>query len=198
MAYFVVYMVSGLYLYSLGRKQKGNVKAICKPYDNFSDQWCMAWSQLELFHLGGVHGSLQIAENVFRIKTDRERKHNMTWFLSVTGVFVVVCICWILFRAENIREAFYIITHALDGISDTKQYILNGYWDLQLSKEMVIKIFLSLVILLACDYVSLKENVIDRLSRTPIKCRWGIYYGIIILIIFWGRFGSSQFVYFQF
>lgn len=85
-----------------------------------------------------------------------------------------------------------------DGMGIIKNYILRGYLDLQLNGDQVIQISCSLLALLVFDYASLKEDVLLKLTKLPTMCRWIIYYILVFWIIIFGKFGSSQFVYFQF
>lgn len=158
----------------------------------------MAWGQLDIFDVGGVNGGLQVGENLLNIRSDRDIRRSLKWFLSVILIFVIICSCWIFFRAENIQDAVYVFSHMFDGMGNLKDYILRGYSDLQLNGDQVIQISCSLLALLVFDYASLKEDVLLKLTKLPIVCRWIIYYILIFWIIIFGRFGSSQFVYFQF
>lgn len=153
--------------------------------------------QIGHFSYGGVHGVLQIIENILNINCER-KKYDLKWWVSVVGVFILVCFCWIFFRAENLQDVMYILSHITDGIGNVKSYILQGYIDMQFNRQLVVKLLFPLILLLLYDYISLKKDVLKMVSKMPWIYRWGIYYTIVILAIVLGNFGNSQFVYFQF
>lgn len=159
--------------------------------------------------MGGYHGALRVLEDVLRkdeylCSTLHER--NM-WerilccgqeMLSMLTVFVLVCIGWIFFRANNVGDAFYILTHILSGISDFGSYILNGYRNMGLNKAMVVEILFFLLMLTGYDRIALKQDLTVSVERSRPVFRWIIYYLLIWMIILMGNFGSNPFVYFQF
>ena len=147
---------------------------------------------------GGVHGILQVTEDVLQVKISKRQEKVWKHFCSMGLVFTLVCLCWIFFRTETVGQSFYVLRHMLDGIIDIQEYILTGYRDLQLSRVKVFRIGIPFVILLIYDYVSLKEDPILFMGRFPGWVRWMIYYLLIFLIILIGNFGNTQFVYFQF
>ncbi|MFQ9650182.1 MAG: hypothetical protein ACLRZZ_08120 [Enterocloster sp.] len=56
----------------------------------------------------------------------------------------------------------------------------------------------AIVLLIAYDFANLKIDVIAAIGELSAHVRWGVYYLFVILIIYMGSFGSSQFIYFQF
>lgn len=155
-----------------------------------ADQTFVVW--------GGAHGILQIAENGLYRGRRPEREHGWRRFVSVAIVFLCVCICWVFFRAETVQDAFYVLGHLFDGIQDLRGYLQAGYHDLLLGWGRVCMISVALAVLWAYDAFSLKRDVILWIDRLPGMMRWCLYYLLIIFILAFGNFGSTQFVYFQF
>ncbi|MDR1558431.1 MAG: MBOAT family protein, partial [Clostridiales bacterium] len=57
---------------------------------------------------GGLHGVFQIIEGL-----GKPRKKNI-FHIGLT--FLLVCLAWIFFRAKNISDALFILTHLLSGV----------------------------------------------------------------------------------
>lgn len=145
---------------------------------------------------GGVHGIVQILENLRG--AEKQEKSLYRRLLSIGITFLSVCFCWVIFRAGTIQESIYVFMHMFDGVGKIGEYILLGYHDLGLGRKDMLVLPMSLSILLAYDYVSLKYDVLFCFGRLPGVIRWSIYYFLVFLIVLAGNFGSSQFVYFQF
>ena len=148
-----------------------------------------------MFFWGGVHGSLQIIENV--CKLNRKKRYR---FLSVTVVFLLITYAWIFFRADTLQDAFYILRYMFDGIDSPYEYIRNGLAAIGIGRVTYIKIGMSLIVLLAFDYINQKKDPLIEISRFPKVVRWGIYYilGFVLIIYSIQNMGANPFVYFQF
>ena len=187
------------YIYiPLGGNRKGRIRQYTNLMITFFASGAWHGANWTFLMWGGVNGGLQVGENLLNIRSNRDTRRSLKWFLSVILVFAISCNCWIFFRAENIQDAVYVFSHMFDGMGIIKNYILRGYLDLQLNGDQVIQISCSLLALLVFDYASLKEDVLLKLTKLPTMCRWIIYYILVFWIIIFGKFGSSQFVYFQF
>lgn len=125
--------------------------------------------------------------------------------INMFVTFILVCTGWVFFRAHSIDDAFYIISHSLDGLP---HFILNSYsyytWKNLFSvgglvqKSDFIIGAVSLIILLCVDLVERKQPIWEYLQRYPTFVRWGFYYSLVIAIVACGRFGAQEFIYFQF
>lgn len=147
---------------------------------------------------GGLHGGLQVIENILHRKPDSGRGHVWKRIVSMGVVFLFVCIGWVFFRSQTVEEAVYVFKNMFVGAGDIQEYMRKGYYDLALTRFRLIRIMASLIILAMFDYISLKKDVIELTGRLPVVLRWSIYYILIFYVIILGDFGSSQFVYFQF
>ncbi len=121
------------------------------------------------------------------------------WKVFVT--FSLTCFAWILFRAESLSDAWYIATHlftnwkAVFNFSQLKT-LLPSYGVLGPLDTKII--FASIILLLAVDYWQLSPNFLENFSKKPYWVRWGVYYALVLAIIFYGVFSQSSFIYFQF
>lgn len=145
---------------------------------------------------GGIHGTAQIAEDV--LKKMNFSKRGLNKYISMSLVFIFCNFAWIFFRASSIHDAIYILKYMFYGINQPLNYIRQGYIDLGIGKTVIAKICIPLLLLMAFDWLNRNQDVILIISKWKLAYRWLAYYSILLLIIIWGNFGSSQFVYFQF
>jgi len=114
--------------------------------------------------------------------------------ISIIFTFILVGFGWIFFRANNISEAFFIITNLFSRIN------LNIFnMDLKVSKA---NLLLSFTLIFFIEFVHyLQEKDIDikkKFLSLPRIIRWGIYLIFILIILLFGVFKNMQFIYFQF
>lgn len=110
--------------------------------------------------------------------------------INILGTFVLVVIGWIIFRAENVRQA-----------SDYLYRIITEYRNIDFStvampgKSYIAYIF----ILLAVEWLQRKKEFGLQLNDKfiPRPVRFCIYYALILFIIYAGG-EETQFIYFQF
>ncbi len=126
--------------------------------------------------------------------------------LKIITTFSLVTLAWIFFRANTLPDALYIISHLFHGAGDIFKNMGSlgrGQDILGLKRvgfpQIDYLICLRAILLLeAIQYLHLKYDIRQLLSRCPWGARMGIYYLFLLIIIFWGNFASSAFIYFQF
>ncbi len=154
---------------------------------------------------GAIHGFLLIIEIVKGMMAKRfslELKGAFIKKINVAVTFSLFCIAWVFFRANSMPDAWYIITHFTDPFSKIHNTgIFSTLMGGVISHYSPIDWALSFIligVLIFSDNVEGKQGIINRInSLSPYK-RWMIYYAIIILILSIGKFGNTQFIYFQF
>jgi alginate O-acetyltransferase complex protein AlgI len=127
-------------------------------------------------------------------------------FLKMLFTFSLVSMAWIFFRANNIQQALYIITHLFNGVpSDINDIFQNKnlkrqellYLGQNL-KFFLLAIFL-IIFLLTIEVLNRKKPIIDWLVQEKQYVRWSIYFAFLFIIMVFGIFKSNeQFIYFQF
>ncbi|MCQ2513900.1 MAG: MBOAT family protein [Ruminococcus sp.] len=146
---------------------------------------------------GGVHGVAQVIEkNLF--PKSKKNKSKILWWLKVLVVFVFCCFTWIFFRANTLADAGYVLTHMFSGIGNFTAYIKNGIIDINITNFDLLKIFAAVLILSVFDFLSLRFDVINLISKNKCFIRYSFYFVILIIIIFFRATEASTFVYFQF
>lgn len=146
---------------------------------------------------GGLHGVLQIAENMLHLKTyEVERK----WlrYIRVTSTFFVIVITWIFFRTD-IQSSLYVIANMFQGVSNPITYITAAITGIGADMYSLVTLAVLLLLLLIYDYLSLKRDVLLSLSGCSREIRWIIYVVFVVLICVFSQKGeAAEFVYFQF
>ena len=111
------------------------------------------------------------------------------WQVLVT--FNLISFAWIFFRANDVRQAVYMISNMFCG---TKGGVIE-YILLKGTANIYI-IFLSLIILLLVDKLKAKVEATKSWINN-ICLRWLCYYIIVFFILYFGM-SSSEFIYYQF
>ena len=154
---------------------------------------------------GGLHGLfviISIPTKNFREKvshiTGLSKLPRVQKFLQVITVFTLFCVALIFFRASNLNEALYIVTHMFVGLGDQILNIFSFKFNVGMKPENFV---ISLVVLVFMEVVHFMQRKIDinrLLSQKPVYIRFAVYYMFIMVILSLGEFGSKAFIYFQF
>jgi alginate O-acetyltransferase complex protein AlgI len=127
--------------------------------------------------------------------------------INMTIMFLFVCVGWIFFRANNISDALYILTHAVTGTvksvyevtvlsgSIKNEIIGNG---LGVSGFEFIVCLLLIGLMEVVHYTQSRVDIGKLFTTKPIAVRWAVYYASIIIMIFYAPSAGQQFIYFQF
>ncbi len=113
-------------------------------------------------------------------------------FMMWVTTFGLICITWILFRAANFSEAWYILTH------------LFSNWDFSMVETQNFRLYYFIPALIAIALLELVQfgDNRDRIRRVilsmPTQLRWPAYASIVCFVILMGVYQSEQFIYFQF
>jgi len=105
--------------------------------------------------------------------------------------FHLVLLAWIFFRANDVSDAFYILTHIPVDLVQTLSLAGLSRYQLLLG---VLLIGMLQVVHLGQEHYAIGE----RLMRLPLPLRWALYLAVLIMIELLGVYGGSQFIYFQF
>lgn len=148
---------------------------------------------------GGLHGIAQILENTFHKPIEKIKQHKAGLFISWLVVFAFWNFTMIFFRASNIGDALYVLTHMLNGISSPMEYIHNGYYFLGIDKFQFLYLIFLIFILSASDYSFYKKCSFDLLHTKSKAVEWGLYIALGVIVVLFSQKGvAAEFVYFQF
>lgn len=126
------------------------------------------------------------------------RLHHAFQVLITYGMFLML---GVPFRAEKLSDVFYIVPHFFTGWlhplrgMDFDDFVIS----LGLPREEEFHIIVvALTILIVAQVLQAKGPIRPRLAAKPAWVRWPVYYAVIMLILCYGMFNNSPFIYFQF
>jgi D-alanyl-lipoteichoic acid acyltransferase DltB (MBOAT superfamily) len=123
---------------------------------------------------------------------------------QVLSTFLLVCFAWIFFRANNLADARYIVSHMFDGVRTLRMEVQSLAFIkmnilMRRDKWDFIIAMLALGVLFSVHLIQRRHSMREFIARRSAWVRWGLSYAIIIAILFFGAFNESQqFIYFQF
>ena len=155
-----------------------------------------AWT----FVLWGLwHGIFCALEGMGVIRTKRLEKCFGGRLLLHLYTLAVVLFGVILFRANTMADALYVILHCLDGIGAPLAYLRTAYHALGTGEIKAAAMVFSLCLLFAFDIANEKRDAIKRISAWPVYIRWPAYIGFVLMVLMlMQKNGTAPFIYFQF
>jgi D-alanyl-lipoteichoic acid acyltransferase DltB (MBOAT superfamily) len=118
--------------------------------------------------------------------------HALRTAAGVVVVFVLSCVAWTIFRAQNLGDALYVLSHFWQGWDvaaiTTPQFLL---------RQLPVAV-LSIVVLELVESLNQRVSVTALLARQPTVLRWAAYTSFVLGVILFGIYRHSQFIYFQF
>ena len=154
---------------------------------------------------GGLHGLGMILSvlGTRRSPTTTDDRASLYTMFQIARTFAIVCVCWVFFRASSIEQALTVLERAWTGVGEVGTALAHSvrpdfgvaalgvpWWQIAL----LIGAVLVPEICQRCAGFGLRE----WLLRGPLLVRWFSYEVAFLLLVFLGRYGSKQFIYFQF
>ena len=136
---------------------------------------------------GGLNGLYVISEP--RVPAPRWRP------LRVVFTFALMCVTWIFFRAQTLRDALFILTHLVGDVPRALETLaIFGRTECVVAAGVVL-------VLLLIDWVEERRggDIATVVGGAPLWIRWPAYYATGIATLLFGKFyGQQAFIYFQF
>ncbi|GAB4286280.1 MAG: MBOAT family protein [Ignavibacteriaceae bacterium] len=130
------------------------------------------------------------------------------WFNNLKRTVLTVLLfdfSLVYFRSQSLSDAFYITSHFFDGFKDLiRNFFSESYWRSLISafgmSEFDVSIAIaSILILFGVELLQERINLLKYFNSRPRVLRWSFYYIIIIVLLVFGAYNTSQqFIYFQF
>ncbi len=188
----------------LGGSRKGKVRTYINLLLTFLVSGLWHGAALTFVVWGLLNGVLNILsklkDDILYKNKEKKKDTKFVSFLKIVSTFILIDITWIFFRANTLSDAFYILSNIF---ADFSLWFTSGYFERTLSsiafyENNGVAIVLSIVFLLIIEMYEGKGNFLNKINNSHFIVRWIFYYIILILILFFGYFGQSQFIYFQF
>ncbi|MCF8461667.1 MAG: MBOAT family protein [Flavobacteriales bacterium] len=144
---------------------------------------------------GAIHGVVLILESRINLPT----KVFFGWrLLQGLGVFIIVCLGWVFFRANTIGDALYILSDMLSfghyQLAQLSPYVVPAVKGTVFPIDIVLASFFILVLLIAEYLFTVRFNF----QGIRYSYRLPIYVVGIWVIFVLGAFEKNEFIYFQF
>lgn len=150
---------------------------------------------------GTVQGLFMAASVIFRKSRKKLRRAlglkkspRLLRFLQGFFIFNLISITWVLFRANSIGDIGLIYGKM---ISDFSSGSLIPQLETFSNAEFIVSVGL-ILFLVAVQIVQTRVRIRDWISEQPWQIRWGMYFAGGVAMIVLGKFGSNEFIYFQF
>jgi D-alanyl-lipoteichoic acid acyltransferase DltB (MBOAT superfamily) len=138
---------------------------------------------------GSLNGVYLILEKFLKTRI----KLVINRFGAIILNFLLICLAWIFFRAASFSRAVYILKQIVsDGYNPwlLKTYLLNNAVSLSISGLMIL-------LLIVFDWLAFEHGA-EKLKLNLKFWKPLFFTTIFLLILVFGRFINSQFIYFQF
>lgn len=153
---------------------------------------------------GALHGTyivislmLQKPWNKFAKESGLTKRPKAYRALKIGVTFFLVCLAYILFRANSMADAWHIFSHLGTGWGDFVNGLKSVISDNQ--AEFVLAL-IGIVIVMAPEFWKNHAKLGDMVLAWPAWRRWGLYYaGALSLMLLGAYYGAGQdFIYFRF
>lgn len=120
--------------------------------------------------------------------------------LSACLNFLLISYSWIFFRANTMEDALLIQGKVLSGLGQifTPGFFSAALETVNFSNYNGLALLACIAFMLIVEAWEGKTTIDQRINSCPWFVRWPFYYTIVLLILFFGVFGQSRFIYFQF
>ena len=197
------------YLYiPLGGNRKGTIRTYFNLMVTFLVSGIWHGANWTFVLWGGLNGFYQIIGAIknkffeyigFNIKN--KYINNFLNIFRILITFSLICFSLIFFRANTVKDAFYIVNNLFSDISNISniQYMYNISTELGLNIFEILMVTFCIIILIFIEIFEYKQRIYITLNKAPFIIRFIFYYIITIIIITMGVFSNAgQFIYFQF
>jgi D-alanyl-lipoteichoic acid acyltransferase DltB (MBOAT superfamily) len=158
-----------------------------------------SWS----FVVFGLSQSVALAYEILSRKMRRKLSNTIPNVIynpfSILITFLFICYSAVFFRANDLKDAFYVIFNSFNHFSDIfnpaaiRLHLNNlglNKWDVWIAG--------SGILVIVGTHISKFYGINEALENRSVYLRWFVYVFLILGVIFLGTFMSQDFMYFQF
>jgi alginate O-acetyltransferase complex protein AlgI len=149
---------------------------------------------------GALHGVFMVSSVFWRWKSSSLRLPfsplpQVANGIKIFATFQLVCFAWIFFRADSLSDAVYIIQHLFVNLeinASLFDLMPAGWYDWLVA-------LLGILLMEAVHGIQRKNGSLrEVIRRQPVWLRWSLYYGLVMVIFMFGKFGAREFIYARF
>lgn len=190
----------------LGGNRKGEARTYFNLFTVFLISGLWHGAAMTFIIWGAIHGLIIMLEKALiplktytynTLRVNRNSFSNKLVFAGIT--FLIVCISWVFFRANSLKDAFSIISNSL--VDNYKDLYYGGLFKLGLDRAEFWVAIVAIAVLLLFDLFHKKKAAIQWLSSQNAVFRYFVYVCIVFVILIFGVYGDmapTEFIYFQF
>ena len=195
----------------LGGSRKGTIRTYINLFVTFLVSGLWHGASWTFVIWGAINGAYNVIHKALFGKKEQRRRqmakegkavktNPVVALAKAVGTFILIDFTWVFFRANTLADAMYVFQNMF---SDVALWFTTGYFAQMMDvigfyTNNGMAIFGCILFMFVVELWEGKSTITARLNKTNVIIRWGFYYAIIALIIFFGWFGQSQFIYFQF
>ncbi|EKD94504.1 MAG: hypothetical protein ACD_26C00034G0039 [uncultured bacterium] len=165
---------------------------------------------------GGLHGFYLLIFNwadSFNKRFLKMGVKSSNWFDNFIQTFItfsLVSFAWIFFRARDLDQALYIVTHLFSNLNDSlrlfsylspsfiKVLFVEREKILGLTLNNWIVMMLSILVMYYIHKLQNTKSIHQFMEEKSLIFRWVIYYVLVLVIFYYAAQGQEHFIYFQF
>jgi D-alanyl-lipoteichoic acid acyltransferase DltB (MBOAT superfamily) len=151
----------------------------------------IVWGLLNGVYLAGELATKGLREQLLR-KMGLSGNEAMLGAIQAAFTFGLTLLAWAFFRANTLGDACYIVGHVWN-VFDRQSVTDGGFqqmdWAIALCAILVLEML---------EYGQRRWSIGDKVFASPAALRWAAYYSIALVLVFFGVFNKSTFIYFQF
>ncbi len=201
------------YIYiPLGGSRKGKIRTYINLFITFMVSGLWHGASWTFVIWGAINGVYNVVHKALFGKKEREKRrieketgkrvktNPLTAVFKAVCTFILIDFTWVFFRANTLADAMYVFKNLF---SDVSLWFTGGYFvkmmeNIGFNSNNGVAILWCILFMFAVELWEGRSTIVQRLNKSNVIIRWGFYYTIILLIMFFGYFGQSQFIYFQF
>jgi alginate O-acetyltransferase complex protein AlgI len=158
---------------------------------------------------GALHGAFLATAVLMKARTKGMSRHQeftnhpLRRFSQVFVTFHLVTFAWIVFRANSLSDAWYVVTHLLSMTSThispfaaTPSGVAALLSPVLMDNDLRSFVLLALSVVLMCGGNYLRKRI--RVQAQPLWIRWSLYYTLVLALVYLSVYNDVGFVYFQF
>lgn len=121
---------------------------------------------------------------------------NRKALVRIIFTFAIVCIGWVFFRANKLSDAWLILSRMVSEALYLEGYFLG--WEHVQDQPLGSYLVLALVIMIIFEWTQRSRPHPLHFSHWPQPVRWATYLGLSVVLVLFGTYSSTRFIYFQF